>query len=93
MEQLINTTSLFDLFQNIFPYMWGPTSEPDLPGAFLTDIPKNILNSKKQKNLNWIAGVVRNEGLVITSGKSLFFYSKILIILFQIVVETCVIRC
>lgn len=85
MEQLLNTTSLFDLFQNIFPYMWGPTSEPNLPGAFLTDIPKNILNSKRQKNLNWIAGVVRNEGLVITSGTSFFINTNLEMFLLLII--------
>lgn len=66
--QLLNSTSLFG-FQSVLPFVWGPTSEPSGPEALFTDTPKNILKKGKPKNHKWMTGVVRDEGLLITSGK------------------------
>lgn len=65
MSQLLNTGVQS---KNLIPYLWGPTSEPDGPGALLTDTPANILKRGKSKHLNWMAGVVRDDSLAVTLG-------------------------
>lgn len=84
--QLLNTTSLFGSFQSLLPYVWGPTSEPDGPDAILINTPKNILKKTKPNNHNWMTGIVRDEGLLITSGKTLdcqVYVSDILFFVFS----------
>lgn len=66
--QLLNSNYFFGVFPSL-PYAWGPTSEPAGPDAILTDKPKNILKNVNPKNRNWITGVVKEDGLLITAGK------------------------
>lgn len=68
--QLLNSVSLFDIFQDVLPYLWGPTSEPNEPDAiFIDTTPKNIFKKGKPRNHSWMAGVNKDEGLLITGGK------------------------
>lgn len=55
---------------NTFPgIMWGPTDEPDIEGAFLTDSPINLLTAGKIRDLPWISGVTSSEGLSFSRGE------------------------
>nr|XP_046469054.1 juvenile hormone esterase-like [Neodiprion pinetum] len=46
---------------NPFP-VWGPTDEPDMDGAFLTDNPATLIAAGKMRDLPSITGSVRDEG-------------------------------
>ncbi|XP_015520819.2 esterase E4-like isoform X1 [Neodiprion lecontei] len=46
--------------------IWGPTDEPDIEGAVLTDSPTNLFAAGKIRDLPWISGVTRDEGTMFT---------------------------
>ncbi|XP_046750571.1 esterase E4-like [Diprion similis] len=54
---------------HIYPALiWGPTDEPDVEGAVLTDSPTNLFAAGKMRDLPWISGVARDEGTFYTAG-------------------------
>lgn len=57
------------MFDNKQLYKWGPTSEENSPDAVLTDSPENILERGGMKELDWMTGSVRDEGLKFTLGE------------------------
>ncbi|XP_046738954.1 esterase E4-like [Diprion similis] len=63
-SQLVDTTSVFTKWF-IFPYViWGPSIEPEIEGAFITDTPRNLYARGMIRDLPSIIEVVRDEGIV-----------------------------
>lgn len=73
--KLLNTSmSQFTYMDFVFSSMWGPTKEPDLPGAFLTECPRDLLGKNQQKDLPFIIGSTQNEGLLMRSEVQFIVY-------------------
>ncbi|XP_046737847.1 juvenile hormone esterase-like [Diprion similis] len=69
--QLVNTTLPFKKWKFTKTYMWMPTVEPHVEGAFLTQNPVELVTSGKGRDLPWLSGFNREEGLNFAVG----FYS------------------
>ncbi|XP_046608323.1 esterase E4-like isoform X1 [Neodiprion virginianus] len=69
-KEIIGTKSSFYVWENFPDIIWGPTDEPDVDGAFLTENPVNLYAAGKIRDLPWMTGVVHDEGLIL----SLKFY-------------------
>ncbi|XP_046590304.1 esterase E4-like [Neodiprion lecontei] len=62
-SKLVKMTSMFHEWGQYPVVVWGPTIEPDVEGALLTDSPANLLAAGKIRDLPSIALVTRDEGL------------------------------
>ncbi|XP_046737845.1 juvenile hormone esterase-like [Diprion similis] len=69
-SQLVNTTVPFQKWKFVKHYIWVPTVEPDVEGAILTQNPQDLIKAGKSRDLPWLCGVTRDEGLFQTGGKS-----------------------
>ncbi|XP_046493230.1 esterase E4-like isoform X1 [Neodiprion pinetum] len=50
-----------------FPLIvWGPTDEPNIDGAILTDSPQNLIRNGRVRDLPWVSGVCRDDGLAMS---------------------------
>ncbi|XP_015597090.1 esterase E4 [Cephus cinctus] len=47
--------------------LFSPTNEPESDEAIVTDSPANLMNQGKMRDLPWICGNVRDEGLFVTA--------------------------
>lgn len=59
----------FYVWQTVPLIIWSPTDEPDVEGALLADSPANIYAASGIRDLPWIGGVDRDEGVVVTEGE------------------------
>ncbi|XP_063983590.1 juvenile hormone esterase-like [Diachasmimorpha longicaudata] len=71
----LRSVDLWDLVTNYDPFApfrrettitWMPTREPDIEGAFLTDLPIHLILGSKMQDLPNISGVVKDDGLILT---------------------------
>ncbi|XP_015108518.1 esterase FE4 isoform X2 [Diachasma alloeum] len=63
---LVNNYDAFVDFRRESTVTWMPTREPDIEGAFLTDLPINLILRSRMQDLPNISGVVKNDGLILT---------------------------
>lgn len=68
-SDILNVQSRFILWRTCPEVIWGPTDEPDIEGAFLTDSPTNLLTDGKIRDLPWISGINREEGTFFIASK------------------------
>ncbi|XP_046753940.1 juvenile hormone esterase-like [Diprion similis] len=65
-SDIVASASKFYVWESVPVVVWGPTDEPDIEGAVLTDSPKNLFAQHEFRDLPWIAGIVRDEGILMT---------------------------
>lgn len=66
---IVDANSIFLIWNSSPNVVWGPTDEPDLEGAFITDLPANLIASGKIRDIPRLACVARDEGLVVGASK------------------------
>ena len=53
-----------------YPFtVFGPVVEPNHPNAFLSEEPGKLLTFKRVKNIPWLIGMSKDEGLYPAAGK------------------------
>lgn len=57
---------------------FGPTIEPVAPNAFLSEEPVKLLAKGLVKNLPWLVGLAKDEGLYPAAGDSLVLHRRLL---------------
>lgn len=73
---IIATKPKFFEWRTFSRVSWGPTDEPDIEGAVLTESPANLYAAGRIRDLPWITGVVRDEGLMYGAGDRNNFINK-----------------
>lgn len=53
-----------------------PVVEPDLPGAFITEHPKDVAEPHGL-SIPWMTGLTSDEGVIKSAGKILFIFCHI----------------
>lgn len=70
-NDLVHTDNLFSPVARLNQMAWGPTNEPDVvEDAFIVQHPGLLVKQNKQKDLPFMAGSVKNEGLVVAASTS-----------------------
>lgn len=68
-KRIIETRPLFNVWKKYPDLVWGPTDEPEIDGAFITESPKRIYSNGKVRDLPFIIGDVENGGLLVSGSK------------------------
>ncbi|XP_046751717.1 esterase E4-like [Diprion similis] len=66
-SDILGSYPKFYLWESFPSVVWGPTDEPNIDGAVLTDSPQNLIRNGLVQDLPWISGVCQSDGLVTTS--------------------------
>ncbi|XP_046629890.1 venom carboxylesterase-6-like [Neodiprion virginianus] len=66
-SDILGVYSKFYTWRSQPSVVWAATDEPDVEGAFLTDSPTNLINAGKIRDIPWMTGSNRDEGLFITT--------------------------
>ncbi|XP_046587083.1 juvenile hormone esterase-like isoform X2 [Neodiprion lecontei] len=65
-SDIVASASQFYVWESVPLFVWGPTDEPDIEGAVLTDSPTNLFATGEFCDLPWMTGIVRDEGILMT---------------------------
>ncbi|XP_046746501.1 esterase E4-like [Diprion similis] len=69
---ILGSSSKFNIWKSYPAIVWGPTDEPNIDGAILTDSPQDLIRDGRIQDLPRITGVCHDEGLV----DSIAFYQN-----------------
>ena len=67
-NDLITNSDIFSGVQQLSGVTWTPTNEPDIEGAFFTELPIKSIFRNHISDIPSISGIVKNEGLIVTTG-------------------------
>ncbi|XP_046465031.1 esterase E4-like [Neodiprion pinetum] len=65
-SDILGSYSKFSTWRSFPSIVWGPTDEPNIDGAILTDSPQNLIRNGQVQVLPRILGVCQDEGLIQT---------------------------
>ncbi|XP_046752295.1 esterase E4-like [Diprion similis] len=71
-SDILGSYPKFYLWESFPSVVWGPTDEPNIDGAVLTDSPQNLIRNGLVQDLPWISGVCQSDGLIV----SVVFYQN-----------------
>lgn len=73
-DNLLYDSHNYENFARYALITWTPTEETKIEGAFLTDTPRNLIENGKIKDYPFISGTVKDEGLIASQCKLLFYH-------------------
>ncbi|XP_046751474.1 esterase E4-like [Diprion similis] len=65
-SDIVNSYPKFSVSRSVPGVAWGPTDEPNIDGAVLTDSPQNLILAGLAHDLPGISGVCQDDGIVDT---------------------------
>ncbi|XP_046752297.1 juvenile hormone esterase-like [Diprion similis] len=66
-SNIVGSYPKFHLWESFPSVVWGPTDEPNIDGAVLTDSPQNLIRNGLVQDLPSISGACQRDGLVLTA--------------------------
>lgn len=66
LDNLLYDSYKYENFARYALKTWTPTEEIEAEGAFLAETPENLIAKGKMKDLPFITGTVKDEGLIAT---------------------------